>query len=186
MEGVEPDDLVEKACFFFIGAVSEDDFDAIIVAGLHFLHPEFGSGDAVGIGEEDDLVFGFLDTHAEGVFFSGDADGFLFEVYDVEAFMFLFYFVEEEAGIVLAVVVDDDDLVCAAIGLGEATMEVQGQLAGFIASAYDNADGVLLGLFPGFRLEKGQTPEEPAIIEELDQGDKAECNEKYFEPGQTQ
>ena len=94
MEGVEADDLVEESGCFFIRAIAEDHFDTVVIAVLHFLHPEFAGRHTVGVSEQDDLVPGFLDTHAERIFFPGDADGFLFEIDDVQAFKGFFKFIE--------------------------------------------------------------------------------------------
>jgi hypothetical protein len=40
--------------------------------------------------------------------------------------------------------IDDDDLVCAGIGLDESTRQMGDEAGGFVAGADDDADGVLL------------------------------------------
>lgn len=144
MESVEADDLVEKAGGLFIGAVSKDYFDAVVITVLHFLHPEFAGRHTVGVREQNDLVPGFLDTHAEGVFFTGDTDGLLFEIDDMQTFEGLFKFIQQEAGVVLAVVIDDDNLMRAGISLDEGAGEMRHKFGGFIACTDDDADGMLL------------------------------------------
>jgi len=144
------------------------------------LHPEFAGGHAIGVGEEHYFMSGFLDTHAERVLFAGDADGFLFQIDDMEAFEGLFEFVQEESGLVLAIVVDDDDLMRAGIGLGEGSREMGEELRRFVTGADDDADGMLLGagLFGG--IEKGKAPEKPTIIKKLGQCDQTEQYKKYL------
>jgi len=149
VKGIEADDLVEEAGVFLVGAITQHYFDAIIVSVLHLLHPEFAGWHTVCVGQQDDLVFGFLDAHAQRIFFSGDADGFLFKVDYMESFEGFFELVEEEAGIVLAVVIDDDHFMGAGIGLYQGSGEVCDKFGGFIPGADDDADGVLLGLIFG-------------------------------------
>ena len=180
VEGVKPDDLIQETGGFFIGTVTQDHLDAIVVAVLHFLHPVFAGGHTIGVGEEHYLVSGFLDTHAEGIFFAGDADGFLFEIDDMKAFEGLFEFIQEESGLVLAVVVDDDDLVGAGIGLGQGAWQMGNELVGLVAGAYNDADRMLLGAALFGRDKKGETPEEPTIIKELGQRDQTEQYKKYL------
>ncbi len=108
MKGIEPDDFVEEAGPFLVWAIAEHDLDPVAIAVLHLLHPEFAGGHAIGVGQEDDLVTGFLDAHAKRVFLAGDAERFVFQVNNMKSFECLFEFIEEEAGIVLAVVIDDD------------------------------------------------------------------------------
>jgi len=185
VEGVKPDDLIEETGGFFIGTVTQDHLDAIVVAVLHFLHPVFTGGHAIGVGEEHYFVSGFLDTHAEGVFFAGDADGFLFEIDDMKAFEGLFEFIQEESGLVLAIVVDDDDLVGAGIGLGEGSRQMGNELARLVAGADDDADRMLLGAALFGRGKKGKTPKEPTIIKELGQRDQTKQYKKYLAQGDT-
>lgn len=123
---------------------------------------------------------GFFNTHAERVFFAGDADGFLFEVDDMKAFEGLFEFVQEESGLVLAVVVDDDDLVCARIALGQGSREMSEELRRFVTGADNDADRMLLGAGLFGRCEKGKTPEKPTIIKKLGQCDQTEQYKKYL------
>ena len=69
----------------------------------------------------------------------------MFQVNDMKSFKCLFEFVEEEAGVVLAVVVDDDHFM--GMGrFGRGYREVGDEAGGFVAGADDDADGVLLGL----------------------------------------
>lgn len=186
MEGVKTDDLIEEARVFFIGAVAEHHFDAIVIAVLHLLHPEFAGGDAVGVCEQDDLVPGLLDPHAEGIFFTGNADGFLFEVNDMESFEGLFKFIQQEAGVILAIVVNNDNLMGAGVGLDQGAGEMGDQFGCFVACADDYADGVLLRLFFFCGDKKSQTSEEPPIIKKLDQGDQEKHYKNDLSPGDTQ
>lgn len=180
VESVEADDLIEESGGFFIRAIAQDHLDAIVVAVLHFLHPEFTGGHTVGVGEEHYFVSGFFDTHAEGVFFAGDADSFLFEIDDMEAFEGFFEFVQKESGLVLAIVVDDDDLMGAGIDLGQGSRQMGNELAGLVTCADDDADWMLLraGLFGWGK--KGETSKEPTIIKELGQCDQTEQYKKYL------
>jgi hypothetical protein len=184
MEGVEADDLVEEARGPFIGAVAEYDLDPVAIAVLHFLHPEFAGGDAIGVGQQDDLVQGFFDAHAQRVFFTGNADGFVFEVDDMEAFEGLFEFVQQEAGVVLAVVVDDDDFVGAGIGWTRApgrwvTRRAASSRAQMMTLTGCCWECSFRGRIPG------QPSEEPTIVKQLYQGDQTKNNKKQFEPGET-
>jgi len=167
MKGIEANDLVEEAGAFFVGTVTQDDFDPVAVTVLHFLHPEFAGRHAIGVGKQYYLVQGFFDAHAQGVFFSGDADGLVFEVDDMEAFEGLFEFVEEEAGVVLTVVVDDDDFVGTGVGLYEGAGQVGDQPGCLIAGADDDTYGVLLGVFFWQGGIEGQPSEEPTIVKQL-------------------
>lgn len=180
VEGVKADDLIQETGGFFIGAVTQDHLDAIVVAVLHFLHPVFTGGHTIRVGEEHYFVSGFLDTHAERVFFAGDADGFLFEIDDMKAFEGLFEFVQEESGLVLAIVVDDDDLVGAGIGLGQGSRQMGNELVGLVTGADNDADRMLLGAALLGWGKKGETPEEPTIIKELGQRDQTEQYKKYL------
>jgi len=185
VKGIEADDLIEHTGTFFVGAIAEYDFDAIVISVLHFLHPEFAGGDAIGVREQDDLVPGFFDAHAEGIFLTGDTDCFVFQVDDMKSFEGLFEFVEKEAGIILAIVIDHDHFVGAGVGLNKGAREVGDKAGGFIPGADDDADGMLLGLFFFWGGIEGEPSEEPSIVEQLHQGDQTKNNKKQFKPGET-
>ena len=132
---------------------------------LHFLDPELSGGYAIGVGKKDDLIAGFFDAHAQRVFFTWDADGIVFEIDNMQSFEGLFEFVEKKAGVILAVMVDDDHFVGRRIALDERSGEMGDEAGGFVAGADDDAYGVLLGMFFGRGRIESQPSEEPAIVE---------------------
>ncbi len=129
---------------------------------------------------------GLFDAHAERIFLAGDSDGFVFQVDDMESFEGLFKFIQQEAGIVLAIVIDNDHFMGAGVGLNEGSGEVGDEAGGFISCADDDADGMLLRMFFFRGGIKGQPSEEPTIVEQLHQGDQTKNNKKQFKPGETQ
>ena len=79
--------------------------------------------------------------------------------------------------------VDYDDLVGAGVGLDQGAGEVCDQFGCFVTCADDNADGVLLRLSFFCGNEKSKAPEEPPVIEQLDQGDQEKHYKNDLTPG---
>ena len=185
MKGVETNELVQKPGIFFIRAIAQDYLRSIPVSFLHFLDPEFCSGNAIRICQQNDLIQGFFDAHAEGIFFPRDADGFVFEIDDMKTLEFLFKFIEEIAGLVLAVMIHDHDLMRRGVVLNKRAKEMSFETGCFIAGADNDAYGMGLGMLFWRRDIKGETSKEPTVVKQLNYGNEAKNNKKQFEPGET-
>src|ERR1700754_83942 len=117
MKSIKTDNFVKSPRCFFIRAISQDYFYAVVITVLHFMHPELTGRYTVRVRQQDDLVTRFLDAHAQRIFFSGNADGLVFQVDDMQTFKGLLKLTKQKACVVMAIVIDDDDLVGAGVGL---------------------------------------------------------------------
>ena len=127
---------------------------------------------------------GFADAHAQRIFFSRDAFGFIFEVYDMQTLKCFFKFFQQVPGIILAVVINHDHFMRTGIGLGKCARKVCGQVGGFIPGANNYAYRMLLGFIFRRLPEKSESLEKPEIIKKLDKTDKTKQGEPDLTPGQ--
>jgi len=51
MKSIKADDLVQNAFLFMVSSISKCNFNSVVKWFLHFLYPEFGSWNAVCIGQ---------------------------------------------------------------------------------------------------------------------------------------
>ena len=77
------------------------------------------------------------------IFFRG-SDRFVFEVDNMQVLECFFKFFQQVAGIVLAVVIDNNDFVGSGIGLYQRAWQVTDKFPGFIPGADNDAHRVLL------------------------------------------
>src|SRR5450432_3132916 len=153
--------------------ITQNDLRTILVTILHFLHPEFTCRNTIAVSKLQNLMFRFTDAHAQRIFFTGNALGFIFQVYDMQTFKSLFKFFQQVPGIILAIVIHYNHFMRTWISLGKCTRKISSQVCGFITGADDYTYRMLLGLLPGWFAKKSQSLEKPGIIHNLNKTNKA-------------